>query len=573
MLVVADHGRLHGLLNRLAAEGFEPTACPRTDVEACLEATDGEVGYAFVHHPNVDEAEAEHEVLVAVDACAARDVAVGLVLQRIDDRVLRDVVMRHGGVHLPLHEAAVGDVDLEVIRPLLRDNRPGPDAFAIGSLLPMPHDMHGYESQRSLSLVSPSMAAFMTQLRAAVRLMDRTDEGGRMHARPPWDPTDRSPSAAVPANDGRGYELRTARGQLRPNLHDVVLAHGTDAARACLDEGRALGEPAPVLERFPSWRNLPPKLLIMGESGTGKSLVAGLVHDLVTTPPTEPAPFERISCGGLEPDRVQVELFGASEEAHTDAGGRAGALLRASYGTAFFDEIGDLPLDTQAWLLTVLDDLIIHPAGIRPFPGFLQVIAATNRDLTHRTAQQEFRHDLLARFQLRVTVPPLRHRRGELRHLVDFVAQDPTVNPVSAGSDRRAVSHIEADALAMLLNHDYRQGNFRELEEVVTNGLERARAVRSPQLRSEHLRIDDRPTVRPDADTAVVRVKEADAASLAGPDSIEVDGMQELRRLASRRGLPILLGRRRGSAAVVLDGHVSYVVHPDEDGGHPVCSD
>lgn len=130
------------------------------------------------------------------------------------------------------------------------------------------------------------------------------------------------------------------------------------------------------------------------------------------------------------------------------------------------NKIDDLPLPTQVRLLSVLDDLNIEIEQMPPFYGFRWIMAATNHDLEKRTLIGECRHDLLARFKRRVELPPLVKRREEIPQLAEFAAQQPDANATRAG-DQLAVTDISEAATQSLCEEDDREGNFRELEEVV----------------------------------------------------------------------------------------------------------
>ena len=529
-----------------------------------------EVGYVILHCPNSTDKAALTEVQGQLQQVKrASDVPVGIVFDHLDQAALTQVVLRApANLDAPIDACGLDTVDPEeVIRPHLgRRPAPSADAIKIGGQHPIEPDTEVYEQQRSLSLVSPPMRQLITRLRAAITLMDRranTDIPDRVklgeHLRPPWDPTSRSRPWSKQDRDGR-WTLQAPTGSGLPNLQDLMLAHDTDEAR-----GRLLG--ATELAAAPSWHKLPPKLLILGESGTGKSLVAKLAHKMLTKPPDGPAaPYVRISCGGLGGANLDHELFGAAPGVFTGVGAVVGKLVQAAYGVAFFDEIGDLPTDTQARLLTFLDDLMLHPAGLQPFFGFVQVIAATNRDVHHRTAVREFRHDLLARFQLRVEIPPLRDRRTEIPHLVDFIAQNPQANPPRSEDGTRTVTHIASDAMRQLVDHDYRQNNFRELEEVVTAALDAARRVRSQVITTDHLTLDRRVTFRPDTEQHVIRVTTPYDQLVDGRTQIEVEDLDELRRLADRRNLPILIADDN-DPAVVLDRQLAYTSQSDPPDG------
>ncbi|MCG8405269.1 MAG: sigma-54 dependent transcriptional regulator [Phycisphaerales bacterium] len=163
-----------------------------------------------------------------------------------------------------------------------------------------------------------------------------------------------------------------------------------------------------------------PTVLITGETGTGKDLIAHHLHDLSSAPN---APFVQINCTALPAQLVEAELFGYEKGAFTDAKtNKKGLFEVASEGTVFLDEIGDTPLSLQAKLLLVLEQRKFrHLGGTREREVRARTIAATNCDLTKFVAEGKFRKDLLFRFKsLSIELPPLRERGDDLFLLADF---------------------------------------------------------------------------------------------------------------------------------------------------------
>jgi hypothetical protein len=483
--------------------------------------------------------EEDHEALLL--AATAKRVPMAVVFPEISMHVLRHVILKWPCIDQPLDGRAPDTFDPAHILGGPLNLQVTGEPLAIGSVFPIPNDPQGYENNRYVSLISPAMRTLMNGLRLALRQMIRGPGGEPLP--PPWDP-----------NDGQGSAITEARGKPtfvesreRPNLSDVLALPEDGNVRRRFLKNFTGEDPRPGT----GWETLPPKLLILGESGTGKSLVAELVHSQLTVAPQ--APLVKINCAGLDVGNFDHEMFGSAPGTWTGVGAVVGWLTRAAYGVAFLDEIGDLPLPTQARLLGFLDDLMLRPTGVSPFFGFLQVVAATNRDLDNRVALRKFRHDLLARFTARVTVPPLRERGpAELRHLIDFVAQNPAYNPVDLQGER-AVHSISGEAMGRLLDHQYLDGNFRELEEIISDGLRRAQLSRSRVLEKHHLSIREEPRHRPDIEELVVRV--AEVATEQASHTVTVASEAELRRVADIRGLPIL---DDGSQLVILDGTTVY---------------
>ena len=476
---------------------------------------------------------------------------VTVVFDEVTPFTFHDVILRWTSVDLALDRTDSDSFDPALI--LGGDRQDVGDAAAFAGLeIGSAFRSRGgdYEEQRFLSLVSPGMRAFISELRMAINQMRRrpTDHGDLI--RIPWDASNsQSPKYA----EGR-WKTGT------PNLSDVIAGHATAKGQELLRNGPGVDPRAGT-----EWGSLPQPLLLLGESGTGKSLVADLVHRQLVGAIDEagPAgPFVKVNCAGLRVDNLDHELFGSAEGWWTGIGAVAGLLTQAAHGLAFLDEIGDLPSVTQSRMLGFLDDLMMRPTGIRPFFGFVHIVAATNKDLDSRVELGHFRNDLLARFTSRVTLPPLRRRcsPSELRRLIDFVAQNPAYNgPDSDLEANRAVTSISLDAMRTLMHHEYRDGNFRELEEIVAGGIRNARLSRSSTIEADHIEVRST-RHRPDIEERTVRVRHLDLGQVAR--TLTVTSEAELRRLAELTGQPIL--EEEGTARLaVLDGTTVYVTEPD----------
>lgn len=205
-------------------------------------------------------------------------------------------------------------------------------------------------------------------------------------------------------------------------------------------------------------------LLITGESGTGKELFAQAVHNASSR---NSCPFIRINCAALPENLLESELFGYEEGAFTGAkkGGKPGKFELAKGGTIFLDEIGDMPMNMQTKLLSVLQERVVERVGgTTPININVRVIAATNRDLQEMIAQHEFREDLYYRLNVvQLTLPPLRKRMEDLPILVEDL-----IYRLNANLETN-VNNISGEAMELLRNYSW-PGNVRELE----NLLERA---------------------------------------------------------------------------------------------------
>jgi sigma-54 dependent transcriptional regulator len=220
-----------------------------------------------------------------------------------------------------------------------------------------------------------------------------------------------------------------------------------------------------ILERIqligPSTANV----LITGETGTGKELIARHLHALS---PRAKSPFLAVNCGAFSETLVESELFGHERGSFTGANvARAGWFEAACGGTLFLDEIGDLPLPMQVKLLRVLQERQVVRLGSRTaVPIDVRVIAATNVNLEEAVAAGRFREDLYYRLQVAtLQVPPLRERRGDIcplaQHFVRIYGerlglQEPALAP---------------EAVQLLMNHHSWPGNIRELENVIHHAL------------------------------------------------------------------------------------------------------
>lgn len=201
-------------------------------------------------------------------------------------------------------------------------------------------------------------------------------------------------------------------------------------------------------------------VLITGETGTGKDLVAEAIHQASGR---TKGPFVKVNCGALPETLLESELFGHQKGAFTGAvENKHGRFRLAHNGTLYLTEIGDLPLSLQVKLLTFFDDQVIYPLGsTKGFQTNVRVIAATHRHLEQMVRDGRFREDLLFRLNVvRVHLPPLRERDGDVRLLLDYF-----LNKLSSQFAKN-IKGFSGDALKILKNFPY-PGNIRELRNVI----------------------------------------------------------------------------------------------------------
>ncbi len=197
-------------------------------------------------------------------------------------------------------------------------------------------------------------------------------------------------------------------------------------------------------------------VLLVGESGTGKELVAGLIHELS---PRRDKPYIIVNLGAIAKDLIESELFGIEGRVATGVAARAGVFERASGGTIFLDEIGDMPMSTQTKILRVLSENEFNRVGgARTIKVDVRVISATNRDIKSLIKEGLFREDLYYRLNgMQIHLPPLRDRIEDLPDLVEhFIAKYCVQN----SKPRMKVS---PDVLKVLSSYRW-PGNVRELE-------------------------------------------------------------------------------------------------------------
>ncbi len=218
-----------------------------------------------------------------------------------------------------------------------------------------------------------------------------------------------------------------------------------------------------ILKILPQVAESDSTVLIEGETGTGKELMARALHNLSWR---RDEPFVAINCGALPDTLLESELFGYKAGAFTNADkDKPGLFQAAGRGTILLDEIGDTSAAFQVRLLRVLEEKEYQPLGsVKKIKTQTRILAATNRDLTEMVHSGEFRRDLFYRINIiRISLPPLRERMEDAPFLIEHF-----INKMNRLKGR-AVSGVDGEAMRLLLSHDY-PGNIRELENIIEHG-------------------------------------------------------------------------------------------------------
>jgi transcriptional regulator with PAS, ATPase and Fis domain len=263
-------------------------------------------------------------------------------------------------------------------------------------------------------------------------------------------------------------------------LHDI-----SDAARARESAfrksryGELIGEAAPMRELFGMIRSVSPcpaSILITGETGTGKELVARTIHGMSER---RHGPFVPVHCAALSDTLIESELFGHVKGAFTGASAaRTGRFVFADGGTLFLDEVGTLNASAQTKLLRAVQERVIEPVGSSDGKHVdVRIVSATNRDLTHLIAEGSFREDLYYRLNVvQICVPPLRERREDIPLLTDFFIER------LRRLYHRGSAGISGSARELLMRYSW-PGNVRELENAIEHAIVLAKG---PDLEPEH---------------------------------------------------------------------------------------
>jgi DNA-binding NtrC family response regulator len=226
-------------------------------------------------------------------------------------------------------------------------------------------------------------------------------------------------------------------------------------------------------------------ILVSGETGVGKEVVARYIHQLS---PRKNRPFIPVNLSALPANLLEPELFGYKKGAFTDArSDRKGYFEVANHGTLFLDEIGEMPQDFQVKLLRFLEDKTVYPLGsTQGIKIDIRLICASNKNLEAEVKKGNFRDDLYFRIKVyEIPVPPLRERKEDIKALVDGFIQDFSLKNGSS------IKKIANEAMNLLLTHTWR-GNVRELRNVIESAVLKANMAQSDVITTECLPLEIR---------------------------------------------------------------------------------
>jgi two-component system, NtrC family, response regulator HydG len=266
-------------------------------------------------------------------------------------------------------------------------------------------------------------------------------------------------------------------------------------------------------------------VMITGDSGTGKELIAGVIHH---NSPRKDSPFVKINCAAITETLLESELFGHEKGAFTGADRRKeGRFYQANKGSIFLDEVSEMPLTMQVKLLRVLQEReLTRVGGERVIPVDVRVIAATNKDLVDLKNKGLFREDLYYRLNVvNLEIPPLTKRRDDIPLLAQHFLE------IFADKNKKKIKGFSPKAMDQLIRHDW-PGNVREL----MNAIERAVVL----ARKDYLDDHDFSILQP--------LLHQPAPALSDFDNVENNSLEEVEKAAILRMLESVAGNKSEAA-------------------------
>jgi formate hydrogenlyase transcriptional activator len=286
-------------------------------------------------------------------------------------------------------------------------------------------------------------------------------------------------------------------------------------------------------------------VLINGETGTGKELIAEAIHKCSDR---SNGPFVKVNCAAIPAGLLESELFGHERGAYTGAVTRSvGRFERAHKGTLFLDEIGDLPLELQPKILRVMQERQFERlGGASTIHTDVRVICATHRNLAKMIEDREFRADLFYRLSVfPIELPPLRERPEDIRVLVQYFAMDYAVRT------RKLITSISDDFMAGLLRHSW-PGNVRELQNFIERSviLSKGPVLNGPLAGLTHPAKASAPVTLDEAERShILRMLQQTDGVVGGPNGAAARlGLRRTTLISKIRRLGINRGRSSASA-------------------------
>jgi DNA-binding NtrC family response regulator len=330
-----------------------------------------------------------------------------------------------------------------------------PDVVILDLHLP---EIDGLDVLARLQTTAPALPVILLTAHADVKTAVRATQLGAFdYITKPFDPDE------LLLVVRRAFETRALKDEVEALRKQVGGESGLDAAMGPSDRV------VRVVEQVRTVAASDFTVLVLGETGTGKELVAHAIH---RTSARRARPFVALDCGAIPEPLLESELFGHEKGAFTGADRRrTGQFTMADGGTLFLDEIGNLPLALQAKLLRVLESRQVVPVGGTATATDVRFVAATNDDLQARVTAGRFRADLYFRLaQYTISLPPLRERPADIPHLARRFLDEASVEL------RRPVREIAADAIVALERHAW-PGNVRELRNVIRQAVLESRLL------------------------------------------------------------------------------------------------